>query len=183
MASCRLGFCSLISCENEIQSRKWKIKSRIQFCTRAANVGTDTAGPIAPQPDVGSAHNLSRRQSVMSSCVCQTYGHFQCRVGKLLAPPCFFSVIAAHFCRGKSDGFSIRQKETQNRTKPQPTTGQISNTFGMNTNRVSRTSGPVLGPRGPRYPVYFGAGTRRVRYGTVRYGIMVLNVWYKKTIS
>ena len=122
----------MISCENEIQSRKWKGKIKNSILYRAENGGCDTAGPIASQPDIGSAHNLSRRQSVMSSCVCQSYGHFQCRVGKLLAPPCFFSVIAAHFCRGKSDGFSIRQKETQNRTKPQPTTGQISYAFGMN---------------------------------------------------
>ena len=126
-----MGFCSMISCENEMQSRKWKGKIKNSFLHPCANGGCDTAGPIAPQPDIGSSHNLSRRQSVMSSCVCQSYGHFQCPVGELLGPPCFFSVIAAHFCRGKSDGFSIRQKETQNRTKPQPTTGQISYAFGM----------------------------------------------------
>ena len=132
-----------------------RVKSRIQFCTRAANVGTDTAGPIAPQPDVGSAHNLSRRQSVMSSCVCQSYGHFQCPVGELLAPPCFFSVIAAHFCRGKSDGFSIRQKETQNRTKPQPTTGQISYAFGMSVRTTPPSAcGTLQDIHGFRFSVF-----------------------------
>ena len=84
----------MISCENEIQSRKWKGKIKNSILYRAENGGCDTAGPIAPQPDIGSAHNLSRRQSVMSSCVCQSYGHFQHPVGELLAPPCFFSVIA-----------------------------------------------------------------------------------------
>ena len=80
------------SCKNGIKSRKWKQKIKKSPCTRSANGGCDTAGPIAPQPDVGSTHNLSRRQSVMSSCVCQSYGHFQHPVGEQLAPPCFFSV-------------------------------------------------------------------------------------------
>ena len=90
----------------------------------------------------------------MSSCVCQSYGHFQCPVGEQLGPPCFFSAIANHFCRGKSDGFSIRQKETQNRTKPQPTTGQISYAFGMNARVEERIK--FSGPE--RVRVSFGTG-------------------------
>ena len=103
------------SCKNGIKSRKWKQKIKKSPCTRSANGGCDTPVPIAPQSDVGSAHNLSRRQSVMSSCVCQSYGHFQHPVGEQWAPPCFFSVIAAHFLSWKTCRFSHPPK---NGTKP-----------------------------------------------------------------
>ena len=134
------------SCKNGIKSRKWKQKIKKSPCTRSANGGCDTPVPIAPQSDVGSAHNLSRRQSVMSSCVCQSYGHFQHPVGEQWAPPCFFSVIAAHFLTlfvWKTCRFFPSTKKWN---KTQPTTGQTSYTFGMKLDR-RRTHEPTFNPR------------------------------------
>ena len=35
-----------------------------------------------------------------------------------MAPPCFFSVIAAHFCRGKSDGFHPPKRNPKSNKTP-----------------------------------------------------------------
>ena len=67
-----------------------------------------TTRSLAPQPDIGSAHILGRCKSIMSPCVCQSYGHFQYRVGEQLAPSKFFSVIASPSSRGYHGPFGAR---------------------------------------------------------------------------
>ena len=129
------------SCENGIQSRKWKDKIKKSILHPFRRWRLDTTEPIGPTSDVGSAHNFGRGDNTSCSCLCQSCGHFQHRRLEQWAPPCFFSVIAAHFLTlfvWKTCRFFPSTKKWN---KTQPTTGQTSYTFGM---RVWR--------RGPKQP-------------------------------
>ena len=62
---------------------------------------------------------------------CQSCGHFQQRRSEQWAPPCVFSVIAAHFLTlFVLENLSVFPS-AKKWNKTQPTTGQTSYTFGM----------------------------------------------------
>ena len=91
----------------------------------------DTTAPIAPTSAVGSAHNFGRSESTSFSRPCQSCGHFQQRRSEQWAPPCVFSVIAAHFLTlFVLENLSVFPS-AKKWNKTQPTTGQTSYTFGM----------------------------------------------------
>ena len=85
------------SCKNGTQSRKWKGKIKKSVLHPFRRWRLDTAAPIAPPSDIGSAHNLGRGENTSCSCPCPSCGHFQHRRSEQWAPPCVFSEIAAHF--------------------------------------------------------------------------------------
>ena len=120
------------SCKNGTQSRKWKGKIKKSVLHPFRRWRLDTAAPIAPPSDIGSAHNLGRGENTSCSRPCPSCGHFQCRRAEQWALPCFFSVIAAHFLTlFVLENLSVFPS-AKKWNKTQPTTGQTSYTFGMN---------------------------------------------------
>ena len=75
--------------------------------------------------------NFGRGENTSFSRPCQSCGHFQQRRSEQWAPPCVFSVIAAHFLTlFVLENLSVFPS-AKKWNKTQPTTGQTSYTFGM----------------------------------------------------
>ena len=87
------------SCENGIQSRKWKDKIKKSILHPFRRWWLDTTEPIGPTSDVGSAHNFGRGENTSCSCLCQSrssYRHARCTSGQFVAP-CVYHLCAATF--------------------------------------------------------------------------------------